>query len=234
MHGGFNPKSSTLRLYAKWKEEGQGLVSVSTTVQDETMNIHEYIRKMAPMNCVLSEYLRQQKTKKDGEDEESSWKDRPLHGMYHQQIEEVADIRKSYPSLVKPGLKDTKYPHSKKIWPRSGIKPALLVDFWHDKTYVIQIWARPGIDGTVYVMACHIWVDCGLVYVAQAHRKQVWPGSGTKLALLTDWSHGRVYVNQMWARSDNDGTVYAMACHNWFDSGMGYVAQAHRKQVWPG
>lgn len=39
--------------------------------------------------------------------------------------------------------------------------------------YVIQIWARPGIDGTIYVMGCHIWPDCDLVYVAQAHRKQV-------------------------------------------------------------
>lgn len=50
---------------------------------------------------------------------------------------------------------------------------ALLADFWHDNWYVIQMLARLGIDGTVYVMACHIWLDCSLVYVAQADRKRV-------------------------------------------------------------
>ncbi|XP_076739067.1 uncharacterized protein LOC143418327 [Maylandia zebra] len=79
MHGGFHPKAGTLRLYAKRKEGGRGLVSVSTTVQDETMNIHEYITKMAPTDSVLSEYLRQQKPKKEEGDEEPPWKDRPLH-----------------------------------------------------------------------------------------------------------------------------------------------------------
>ncbi|XP_065327550.1 patatin-like phospholipase domain-containing protein 7 [Pelmatolapia mariae] len=68
----------TLRLYAKRKEGGWGLVSVSTMVQYET-NIHEYINKMAPTDHVLSEYLRQQKPKNEEEQEEPSWKDRPLH-----------------------------------------------------------------------------------------------------------------------------------------------------------
>lgn len=58
MDGGFHPKSRTLRLYAKQKEGGWGLMSVSTTVQDKTTNIHEYIRKMAPTAHMLSEYLR--------------------------------------------------------------------------------------------------------------------------------------------------------------------------------
>lgn len=35
-HGGFHPNSSALRVYAKQKEGGRGLVSVSTTVQNET------------------------------------------------------------------------------------------------------------------------------------------------------------------------------------------------------
>lgn len=39
IHGGFHPKSSTLRLYTKWKEGGRGLVSVKATVQDETSKI---------------------------------------------------------------------------------------------------------------------------------------------------------------------------------------------------
>ena len=35
MHGGFHPKSSTLRLYTKRKEGGRGLVSI----KDETLKI---------------------------------------------------------------------------------------------------------------------------------------------------------------------------------------------------
>uniref|UniRef100_A0A3B4BA40 Solute carrier family 49 member 3 n=1 Tax=Periophthalmus magnuspinnatus TaxID=409849 RepID=A0A3B4BA40_9GOBI len=79
MHGGFHPKSSTLRLYASRKEGGRGLVSVKATVQDETSKIHKYIKDKAPTDDVLSECLRQ----------EPSWKDKPVHGMYHLNITEV-------------------------------------------------------------------------------------------------------------------------------------------------
>ena len=58
MHGGFHPKSSTLRMYTKRSEGGRGLVSVKTTVQDETTKTQEYIRKMAPKDKWLGEYLR--------------------------------------------------------------------------------------------------------------------------------------------------------------------------------
>ncbi|KAI3377065.1 hypothetical protein L3Q82_000275 [Scortum barcoo] len=61
---------------------------------------------MAPSDELLSEYLRQQKP--DSEEQlEASWMDKPLHGMYHRQIEEVPDIRKSYQWLEKAGLKDS-------------------------------------------------------------------------------------------------------------------------------
>uniref|UniRef100_A0A8C5EKN9 Uncharacterized protein n=1 Tax=Gouania willdenowi TaxID=441366 RepID=A0A8C5EKN9_GOUWI len=48
MHGGFHPKSSTLRLYASRKEGGRGLVSVRATIQDETSKINKYIKDKAP------------------------------------------------------------------------------------------------------------------------------------------------------------------------------------------
>nr|XP_023008579.1 uncharacterized protein LOC106674987 [Maylandia zebra] len=41
-------------MYAKRKEGSWGMVSVNTTVQDETMNIHEYITKMTPTDSVLN------------------------------------------------------------------------------------------------------------------------------------------------------------------------------------
>ena len=61
---------------------------------------------MAPTE-VLSEYLRQQKPDEEEEHVEPSWEDKPLHGMYHRQIKEVADIRKSYQWLEKAGLKES-------------------------------------------------------------------------------------------------------------------------------
>ncbi|KAK7903914.1 hypothetical protein WMY93_016521 [Mugilogobius chulae] len=48
MHGGFHPKSSTLRLYTIHKEGGRGLVSVRATIQDETSKYHKYIKDKAP------------------------------------------------------------------------------------------------------------------------------------------------------------------------------------------
>lgn len=70
LHVGYHLKSSTLTLYTKQKEGGQGLVSV----QDEAANI-QYIRKMAITGHVLSQYLRQQKLEKEEEQgEESSFK----------------------------------------------------------------------------------------------------------------------------------------------------------------
>ncbi|KAF7640632.1 hypothetical protein LDENG_00028300 [Lucifuga dentata] len=60
---------------------------------------------MAPQDKLLSEYLRQQKTEGDEEQEETSWKTKPLNGMYHRQT--VADITKSYQWLEKAGLKDS-------------------------------------------------------------------------------------------------------------------------------
>ncbi|TWW67217.1 hypothetical protein D4764_02G0002580 [Takifugu flavidus] len=61
---------------------------------------------MAPTDPLLSECLRQQKPIKEEEPEGLSWKGKPMHGMYHRQIEEVADIEKTYQWLTKAGLKD--------------------------------------------------------------------------------------------------------------------------------
>ena len=48
------------------------MVSVRGTVQDKTTKITEYIRKMAPTDEMLSEYLRQQKPKTAEESNEPS------------------------------------------------------------------------------------------------------------------------------------------------------------------
>ena len=61
--------SSTLRLYSKRKEGGQGLVNVTATTQDETTKIPEYIRNMVPNDDLQSECLWQQKTSEEKEEE---------------------------------------------------------------------------------------------------------------------------------------------------------------------
>lgn len=57
----------------------RGLVGVKTNVLDETTKIHE---KISTDDHVLSEFLKQQKYENE---QEPSWKDKPLHGMYHRQ-----------------------------------------------------------------------------------------------------------------------------------------------------
>ncbi|TWW76590.1 hypothetical protein D4764_13G0012520 [Takifugu flavidus] len=102
MRGGFHPKSSVLRLYTKREEGGRGLGSVQNTVQEETTSLREYIKKMALNDPLLRECLR---PTKEEEPEGLSWKDKPVQGMYHRQIEEVADIEKTHQWLTKAGLK---------------------------------------------------------------------------------------------------------------------------------
>ena len=52
MQGGFHSKSSILRLYAKQREGGQGLVGIRATIQEETAGLQDYINKMVPlMTC---------------------------------------------------------------------------------------------------------------------------------------------------------------------------------------
>ena len=58
MHGGLHHKSSTVKLYKKWKDRDQGLLSVRATIQDRTTKIHEYIKEIAPNDDLLSEGLR--------------------------------------------------------------------------------------------------------------------------------------------------------------------------------
>lgn len=101
MHEGFHPKSSTQRLYTKQKERDRG-----ATIQDETSKIQDYIKKMAPSDGALSKSVRHW-TPDKWTQEEPSTEDKSLHGMYHQQISEVANMEKSYQRLVRAGLKDS-------------------------------------------------------------------------------------------------------------------------------
>lgn len=47
--------------------------------------------------------------------------------------------------------------------------------------------------------------------------------------LVSSWTcwHGKWFVKWTWARSDNDATVFKMACHNWFSCDVVYVVLVH-------
>ena len=63
---------------------------------------------MGPSDKLLGECIRLLKPSGGKEEgEELSWENKPLHSTYHRQIEEVADIEKSYQWLEKAGLKDS-------------------------------------------------------------------------------------------------------------------------------
>ena len=71
-------------------------MSIRATIQEETVGLQLYIKKMAPTDVLLCECLRQLKHSMEEEPEGLSWMNKNLHGMYHCQIEEVADIGKTY------------------------------------------------------------------------------------------------------------------------------------------
>ena len=75
--------SNTLRLYTKQTKGGRELVSVRANIQNETAKSQEYIRRTAPNDDLLGEYLRQQIPSEEKEEgERPAWRDKPLHDIY--------------------------------------------------------------------------------------------------------------------------------------------------------
>jgi len=76
-----------------------------------TTKIQKYIRMIAPTYELLRECLKQLKPREWEEEGEFSLKDKPLHGIYHRQIKEVVDIKKSYQWLEKKKHKSNRDRH---------------------------------------------------------------------------------------------------------------------------
>ena len=106
MHGAFHPKSNVDRLYDKRKEGGRGLNSIENTIYSEEQNLQAYVHQMKIKDKLIAEYETYHKPKVNVSQEQSSWKNKPLHGKYHQQISKVADLSKTYQWLEKADLKD--------------------------------------------------------------------------------------------------------------------------------
>ena len=92
MNGVFHPKSNVQGLYTSRKESGWGLVSVQATILDETQN-----QGVHPQDGTQRQAARgmSEATAERDRPEEVPWHNKALRGMYHQQIVEVANDRKS-------------------------------------------------------------------------------------------------------------------------------------------
>lgn len=76
------------------KEGGRQIVTTRATIHDQAWNICKHISEMTLWDELLQESLRQLKTDVDEEQEEDlSPTIKPLHGMYNQQTEGLADIK---------------------------------------------------------------------------------------------------------------------------------------------
>ena len=106
MHGAFHPKSNVERLYYPRKQGGRGLISIERTIQEEEESLRKYVAEKAPTDQLISEYAKKEKINEAAQRPTTNWQDKPLHGKYHQSIEKVADLEKTYQWLVKSNLKD--------------------------------------------------------------------------------------------------------------------------------
>ena len=104
IHGAFNPKSNTARLYLSRKEGGRGIVSVKQAVREEEQSIRAYIASMACIDKVIAESHSIITSEEPPTDDLPQWQSMPLHGAYHRRISEVGDVHQTYGWLHKGDL----------------------------------------------------------------------------------------------------------------------------------
>lgn len=96
LFGGFHPRSDVDRLYVARDKGGRGLMSVEDTVNKEQQQLAWYVNQS--QNRVMETIREQLKLGKDQvtDDDnhsgtrESKWKEKPMHGQYPRQIEEIS------------------------------------------------------------------------------------------------------------------------------------------------
>jgi hypothetical protein len=92
IYGGLHPRSDVDRLYVQRKEGGRGLKSVMDTVKDEERQLAQYVCSMeGSLMQAVSNRLRLQECAESENriSHESNWKEKPMHGQFPRQIEEV-------------------------------------------------------------------------------------------------------------------------------------------------
>ena len=114
MYGGLHPRADVHRLYLPRHQGGRGLKEVEATVTGESMGLDEYIQRMKEKEPLLQatwQTKQQEAVKKDewkagwSRRYKSKWREKPLHGQYPQQVEEVTTTEMAYKWLSCTGLK---------------------------------------------------------------------------------------------------------------------------------
>ncbi|KAJ8029456.1 hypothetical protein HOLleu_28849 [Holothuria leucospilota] len=117
MYGGLHPRADVHRLYLPRHHGGRGLKEVEVSVTAESVGLDEYIQRMKDKEPLLQaawQTKQQQQPEVVKKDEwkagwarryKSKWREKPLHGQYPQQVEEVTTTEMAYKWLSCTGLK---------------------------------------------------------------------------------------------------------------------------------
>ena len=115
MYGGLHPRADVHRLYLPRRMGGRGLKDIAEVIEDENRSLIEHIWNTTDdplLALVKSNVSYQQKEdthvswrSQKIQEREAKWKEKPLHGQYPRQIEQVTDVKTRYNWLKTVRLK---------------------------------------------------------------------------------------------------------------------------------
>ena len=107
MHGALHPKSNVSRLYWPRKDGGRGLYSIASTIHSEEKSLLDYTNEKEKTDKLIAECLRAKLIQEKDEPPQEDWKNKPLHGQFHRNILDVADLEQTYQWLEKCDIRDS-------------------------------------------------------------------------------------------------------------------------------
>lgn len=115
MYGALHPRADVERLYLPRKLGGRGLMNIRHTIQTEERSLTQYmwgnkedpLLSIAKRNDTYKENAEPLETwrRNQNEEKQKAWKDKPLHGQYPKQMEELVPTEHCYEWLKTVNLK---------------------------------------------------------------------------------------------------------------------------------
>jgi hypothetical protein len=100
MYKSFHPKSSVDRIYNRREDGGRGLHGIENIVRAEEQSVKSYVQMQALTDPLMAR-CQELMNSWDDLEENVGWYDKPLHGAWHRQVSQVADMGLSYQWLNK-------------------------------------------------------------------------------------------------------------------------------------
>jgi hypothetical protein len=91
MYKSFHPKSSVDRIYNRREDGGRGLHGIENIVRAEEQSMKSYVQMKALTDPLMAR-CQELVNSWDDLEEKDGWYDKPLHGAWHQQVSQVADM----------------------------------------------------------------------------------------------------------------------------------------------